>query len=82
MAQRVRNWPLLAETWGAGVDTQEKEFEFVPLLKKQKIYSGQGLWLQLCLYVTGTTLRPIYTFLDILYQDLLWSPFLCGDNLE
>ena len=28
------------ETWGAGADTQEKENEFVPLLKKKKVGRG------------------------------------------
>ena len=49
-----------SETWGAGVYTQEKEFEFVPLLKKQKIYSGQGLRLSNCAHALLVQLCILY----------------------
>jgi len=48
------------ETWGAGVDTQEKENEIVPLSKKQKIKAGEVLRQSNCAHAFLVQLRVLY----------------------
>jgi len=48
------------ETWGAGVDTQEKENEIVPLSKKQKIKAGEVLRQSNCAHTFLVQLRVLY----------------------
>ena len=60
-ATRDRNYVTrLDETWGAGVDNQEKENEIVPLSKKQKIKAGEILWQSNCAHAFLVQLRVLY----------------------
>ena len=60
MAESALGLEGSAETWGARIDTQEKENEIVPLSKKQKIKAGEVLRQSNCAHAFLVQLRVLY----------------------